>query len=141
MNYADSAGAESVSKIDESVWKAGQHRSRLKSERAAGARLATVRIFAAAALLGALVLFMNSSQFGLALKTVVAAGAAAVAYYALSTRRYGIAAVFAGIAVLFNPFFAIFNLAGVWGAGSLLAAMCAFLVSLIWLRGQHRWSA
>jgi hypothetical protein len=141
MSYTEPATAESVTKIDESVWKAGQYRSRLKSERAAGARLAAVRIFSAAALLGTLVLWLDASQFGLLLKTVVAAGAAVVACHAVSMRCYGIGLVFAGIVFLFNPFVAIFNLSGVWGVGSLLIAMGSFLASLVWLRTQHRWSS
>ena len=141
MSYTEPITAESVTKIDESVWKVWQYRSRLKSERAAGARLAAVRIFSAAALLGALVLWIDASLFGLALKTIVAAGAFVVGWHAASTRRYGIAAVFAGIALLFNPFVAVFNLSGAWGAGSLLIAMGAFLASLVWLRAQRRWSS
>ena len=66
------------------------------------------------------------------LRFLVVAAAVAVMLQTLRTRRYLSAALFAALAVLFNPIAPVFGFSGDWQRALLLASAAPFVASLAW---------
>lgn len=130
MDHSESA-AQTVTHLDESMWRAWGERDRMKKRRAPGMPVAAVKCFCIAVLMAGLILWTDASRFAFGLRTVVATGAAMGAWQAASLSRYGFAAAFALLVLLFNPFVPVFSLSGSWQLGFLVAAIGVFASSLM----------
>ena len=136
MRSPETMQAEAVNEIDHAVWRGWESRGQRRDQRAGAARIIAVKWFCIIALLATALFWMYASPYGLVLKTIVASGAIAVMCQALSARRAGFAAVFALIALLFNPFIAVFGLSGAWQFGAVVGTVLPFAASLVWLKSR-----
>jgi hypothetical protein len=140
MEHFELISSETVNELDASVLRAWRIKDRRRNEREAAGRFMAVKCFCIAALMAAVV-WLHAVHFETALKTVVSAGAAIVAYQACSARRYGFTTIFALIFVLFNPCISIMNLSGSWEFAVLVATIAAFSLSLFKLRSSEYMSS
>ena len=83
-------------------------------------------------LLAAAMLWSGGEPYQTAIKFIVTAGAIAVMLQALQGGHYPFAAVFAVLAIVFNPVVPIFEFSGVWQRALLVASAAPFVASLAW---------
>jgi hypothetical protein len=94
----------------------------------------TMKWVSIAALLLVMTFWPASSSFQTELGLVVTIAAAVVVVQASRLKNYPWAAGFVGIAILFNPVFPVFRLAGILGLALVVFAIAPFIVSLAALR-------
>lgn len=121
----------SVKQLDEAVWRVWEGKNRLADRQAAAWRRFAVKGFCVALLLLTVGLWTYASRFQPALRTLIASGAVWVGFQSFRARRYGLAAVFAGLAALYNPLVPIFEFSGNWHLMIVLASAVPFAASLM----------
>jgi hypothetical protein len=67
---------------------------------------------------------------------IVAAGAIVVMFQAFQARNYAVAAVFAALALLYNPVAPVFSFSGDWQRVLVVGSAVPFVVSLAWRKRQ-----
>lgn len=87
-----------------------------------------------AALLLAMAFWPAASSYQSELNLVVSAAAVVVLLQAYRAKNYPWAATFLVIALLFNPLFPVFRLAGILGLALVVFAIAPFALSLVKLR-------
>jgi Family of unknown function (DUF6804) len=87
-----------------------------------------------AALLVAVLFWNSGANYQLELNLVVSVAAVVVLVQAFQAKKYGWAACFLVIAVLFNPALPVFRLAGGVGLALVVLSIAPFAISLIALR-------
>jgi hypothetical protein len=133
MDYSESA-AQTVTHLDESLWRAWGERDRMKKRRTPGTPIVVLKCVCIAVLLAGVILWTDAPRFAFPLRAVVAGGSALVAWQAASLARYGFAAAFALLFLLFNPLLPVLSLSGSWEVGVLVVTIGVFASSLMWLR-------
>jgi hypothetical protein len=128
--------AVGVKELDESIWQAWKAKNALRERQAAAAWLMTAKCASLGVLLATTILWKYLSPYEVAMRFALAVGALVVAGQAWRLRRYGFAALFAAITVIYNPVVAAFPMTGGWPAALVFLTVLAFAASLIWLRGQ-----
>jgi hypothetical protein len=103
-------------------------------------RTKVVKWVSIAALLLTVLFWSAAANFQLALNVVVSAAAVVVVVQAVQTKRYGWAAGFAALALLFNPAVPVFRLSGGFSLLLVGLSIAPFAVSLAALRAQPRLS-
>lgn len=111
-------------------WPDWQARNRRQDRRGAALRAKLTSGAAAAALVLALSFWGRAADYHAWLGVVVCASAIRVAFLAGSARRHDWAVLFVGIAVLYNPVFPMFTLAGTPAFLLVAASVAAFAASL-----------
>ena len=118
--------------LDEARWQAWVAKGRTADERAKDSRLRALKWIATVGLLATAVLWSRAEPYEVVVRFIVAAGAIAVMLQTLRSGRYAFAAVFAAVAVLFNPIAPIFGFSGDWQRMLLVASAAPFVASLAW---------
>jgi hypothetical protein len=85
-----------------------------------------------AVLLAAAALWSYLASFEIVVRFIVAAGAAVEMFEAFRARRYAVAAVFGGLALLYNPVAPLFSFSGGWQRALVVASAVPFVASLAW---------
>jgi hypothetical protein len=132
MNPKNVKVATDAKPLDEAVWHAWVAKGRAADERGRSSRLRALKLGSIATLLSAAVLWSRAMPFEIAVRFLVLAGAIAVMLQSLGTGRYLFAAVFAALAVLFNPIAPQFEFSGDWQRALLVASAAPFVASLAW---------
>ncbi|MGA2133556.1 MAG: DUF6804 family protein [Bryobacteraceae bacterium] len=89
------------------------------------------------ALLAAAALWSQTAPFDTVVRFLVAAGAMVVMFQALHEKHYVVAAVFAALALLYNPVAPVFGFANGGQRALVAASVVPFAASLAW-RGSQR---
>ena len=118
--------------LDEARWRAWVAKGRAADERGNITSLQTLKWLAVSGLISVAVLWSRAAPFDMVLRFLVVAAAVAVMLQTLRTRRYLSAALFAALAVLFNPIAPVFGFSGDWQRALLLASAAPFVASLAW---------
>jgi hypothetical protein len=118
--------------LDEAVWQAWVARGRAEDRRGNEARAASVQWVLIAVLVAAAGLWSQLAPYSVAFRFIVFAGAITAAFHAFGARRYGFAAAFGALALLYNPVAPVFDLSGDWQRALVGASAAPFIASIAW---------
>jgi hypothetical protein len=121
-----------VQPLDEAKWKAWVQRGKARDHRSKATRLNVVKGISIATLLAGAVLWRNAAPYEFALLAMVTAGAIYVLSQAIQERRIAFAALFAALAVLYNPAVPLVHSFGGWQRAAMVASTIPFVLSLVW---------
>ena len=125
--------------LDEAVWQAWVEKGRAQERRNGAARIEAVKWVSVAGLLVVAGLGSHLASYDSVIRFLVAASAIVLMFHAIHAGHYAFAAVFASLAVLYNPVAPVFSLSGQWQRGAVVATALPFAASLAWrnLRMAH----
>jgi hypothetical protein len=118
------------------MWRAWQRRNQLQEMQGAAMRTKLVKWASITVLLLTAALWSHVTDYGIFVRFAVAAGALWVAQQAIGQRAHVWAAVFIGLALLYNPIVPVFVLAGGTQLGLVLASVVFFAASLVLLKSS-----
>jgi hypothetical protein len=116
--------------LDEAVWQAWLEKGRERDRRNSAARMVAVKWVSLAGLVMVAALWSYLGPYDVIARFVVAVGAIAVMFHAIHDGRYAFAAVFAAVALLYNPVVPVFSFSGDWPRALVLASAVPFVASL-----------
>ncbi len=117
-------------RLDEAVWQAWVEKGRARDRRNSAARLTAVKWVSLAGLVVVAGLWSLLGPYDVVTRFIVAAGAIVVMLHAIHAGHYALAAVFAAVAVLYNPVAPVFRFSGDWPRAVVLASAIPFVASL-----------
>lgn len=118
--------------LDEVAWRAWGAKGRAQDRRDSATRVKAVKWVSIAVLLIAAGLWPQLTPYEVVVRFLVAAGAIVVMFEAFQARNYAVAAVFAALALLYNPVAPVFSFSGDWQRALVVASAVPFVVSLAW---------
>jgi len=118
--------------LDEVAWRAWGAKGRAQDRRDSATRMKAVKWVSIAALLVAAGLWSQLTPYEVVVRFIVAAGAIFVMFQAFQARNYAVAAVFAALALLYNPVAPVFSFSGDWQRVLVVGSAVPFVVSLTW---------
>jgi hypothetical protein len=119
-----------VKPLDESVWQAWLAKGRVQERRRGASRVTVAKWISAAVLLISVGAWSQLAPYEVLVKFLVTLGAITVMLQAFHARHYAVAALFAGVAVLYNPAAPVFSLSGDWQHAVVAATVFPFVASL-----------
>ena len=137
LEKSESAWAPPATRpLDEAVWQTWVAKGLAQDRRSSAARIKAVKWTSLAALLAVAGLWSHLTPFETAIRFLVTASAIIVLFQAFQARHYALAAVFAALALLYNPVVATFTFSGGWQRAVVLASAVPFVVSIAWRNGR-----
>ena len=129
----------SVKSLDEAVWQAWKAKGRTQDRQGRDARMKALKWGSIVALLAVAALWLQLAPYEIVIRWVLAAAASRMMFEAFSKRRHAVGAVFAGLALLYNPVSPVFGFSGNWQRTLVVASAIPFITSLAWrdLRAAH----
>ncbi len=118
--------------LDEAIWKAWVAKGRWRDRRGSVGRVNAVKWISIAALLVAAALWPKLPAYEVLAKFVVGAGAIVVMLDLARARQYMFAAVFGGLALLYNPLVSVFSFSGDWQRAVVVASAALFAATINW---------
>jgi len=115
-------------------WPDWLERNHLQDLHGVAVRTKWTKYASMAVLLAALVFWSDVANYQILLGFLVCVGAVRIAFLAAADLRYGWASLFAGMALLYNPVFPAFALAGRAAFFLVIASITAFAASLYLLK-------
>lgn len=128
----------SVKQLDDSMWRAWSEKSSFADAKANSRRLKSVEWFCIAVLLAITVLWPHAIHFQLFLRVTLMFGAVIVGMQAARQHRFVLAAVFGGVALLYNPLAPVFELSGTWHWLIVLSSAIPFVTAAMVLNSRSR---
>ena len=125
-----------VKPLDEAVWQAWKAKGRDRDRKDREIRITALKWCSIVALLA---LWSQLTPYEIVIRCVLAAAAAGMMFEAFSKRRHAVGAVFAGLALLYNPVSPVFGFSGNWQRALVVASAIPFITSLAWrdLKAAH----
>jgi hypothetical protein len=119
--------------LDEALWTAWKLRGRQRDARRAALFLKAAKCLSITSLWIAIAGWLSGiALYDMVLRLSVTAGAVVVMSQALRLRRYAYLALFASLALLYNPVASIMSFSGGWQRTVLLTSAVPFAASLAW---------
>ncbi len=118
--------------FNETAWQAWVAKGRTHDKRGSAARGKLVRWIPIAALAVTVALWSQVAPYETAVRFLVAAAAIVVMFQAFHDRHYAIAALFAAMALLYNPVVPVFSFTGGGWRVLVIASVVPFVASLAW---------
>jgi hypothetical protein len=122
--------------LNEALLQAWVAKGLAKEERGREARRKAAKWISIIVLLAVAGLWSYAAPFEVAIRFIVAAGAAIVMAEAFQTRRYVFAVGFGALVLIYNPVAPVFSFAGDWQRGLVLASTIPFFVALTWRKAN-----
>jgi len=119
-----------VKPLDEAVWQAWKAKGRAQDRHRREARIKALKWGSIVALLAVAALWSQLASYELVIRCVLAAAAVGTMFETFNKRQYALGAVFAGLALLYNPVAPVFNFSGNWQRALVLASAIPFVISL-----------
>jgi hypothetical protein len=116
------------------AWRAWQAKNRLQDERGVNLRARLTKCAVIAVLLLTITCWSYAADYHLFVRFAVCAGAVRIASLAISGRKYAWAAVFVGMALLYNPVVPVFALSGSLDLLIVIASLAPFLAAFAVLK-------
>jgi hypothetical protein len=131
--------APAVEPLDEAVWQAWKAKGRARDRQGRETRLKALKWGSIVALLAVAGLWSQLTSYEILIRCVLAAVAGGMMFEALNKRQYGLGAVFAGLALLYNPVAPVFSFTGNWQRALVFATAIPFVKLLAWrdLKAAH----
>jgi hypothetical protein len=119
-----------VKPLDEAVWQAWKAKGRTQDKQGREARIKALKWGSIVALLAVAGLWSQLAPREIVVRCVLAAAAVGTMFEAFNKRQYALGAVFAGLALLYNPVAPVFNFSGNWQRALVVASAIPFITSL-----------
>jgi hypothetical protein len=116
--------------LDEAVWQAWKAKGRAQDKRGREARIKALKWLSMVVLLSLAALWSQAAPYENVMRCVLAAAAVGMMFEAFNKRQYALGAVFAALAVLYNPVAPVFNFSGNWQRALVVASAIPFVISL-----------
>ena len=123
-------GSPQVKPLDEAVWQAWKAKGRAQDRQGREARIKALKWGSIVALLAIAALWSQLASYELVIRCVLAAAAAGTMFEAFHKRQYALSAVFAVLALLYNPVAPVFTFSGNWQRALVVASAIPFVLSL-----------
>jgi hypothetical protein len=138
LEARETPGLSLTKPVDERVWQSWVSKNRAQDRRNNAAFLKGVRCLAIAGLLVVAGFWSHLGSFDLAARFIVATGATVAMFQAFHARQFVFAALFAAVAVLFNPVAPVLSFSGDWQRFIVIASILPFFVSLLLAQFHER---
>jgi len=122
--------------LDEVRWQAWLKKGRAQDRRDAAARLTAVKWISLGALATVASLWSNISPYESVARFIVTAGAIVLMLRAFHAGQYAFSAVFAVLALLYNPVAPLLDFSGPGQRALVLASAAPFVASLAWRKAR-----
>ncbi len=119
-----------VKPLDEAVWEAWKAKGRAQDRKGRETRIKALKWGSILALLAVTGLWSHVTSFDIVIRCLLAAGAVSVMFEAFNKRQYALGAVFAGLALLYNPVAPVFDFSGNWQRALVVLSAVPFAASL-----------
>jgi hypothetical protein len=124
--------APAVKPLDEAVWQAWKAKGRARDRQGLETRIKVLKWGSIVALLAVAGLWSQLESYDILIRCVLAAAAGVMTFEAFNQRQYALVAVFAALALLYNPVAPVFSFSGNWQRALVLATAIPFVTSLAW---------
>jgi len=122
-----------VKPLDEAVWQAWKAKGRAQDRKGRETRVKALKWASIVALLAVFALWSQLvPPYETLVRCVLAAAAVGMMIEAFNKRQYVFGAVFAGLALLYNPVAPVFGFSGNWQRALVIASAIPFVTSLAW---------
>lgn len=128
----------SVKQLDGSMWRAWSEKNSFADANANSQRWRSMQWSYIAVLLAVTALWPYAIHFQLFLRVILMSGAVIVGMLAARQHRFAFAAMFAGVALLYNPLVPVFELSGTWNWLIVLASGIPFVTAAMVLNSRSR---
>jgi hypothetical protein len=118
--------------LDEIAWEAWKARGRARDRRGREDRIRALKCGSIVALLALTAFWSQLTSYEVVIRSVLAAAAFGMMLEEFKTRQYAFAAVFAGLALLYNPVAPVIDFSGNWQRALVFASAIPFVSSLAW---------
>ena len=128
-----------VKPLDEAVWQAWKAKGRAQDRKGLETRIKALKWVSIVALLAVAALWSQLTSYEIVIRCVLASAAAGMMFAAFKKRQNALGAVFAGLALLYNPVVPVFVFSGNWQRALVVASAIPFIASLAWrdLKAAH----
>jgi hypothetical protein len=128
-----------VKPLDEAVWQAWKAKGRAQEMQGRESRIKALKWGSIVAFLAVAGLWSQLAPHEIVIRCVLAAAAVGMMFEAFRKRQYAFGAVFAGLALLYNPVAPVFGFLGNWQRALVAASAIPFVTSLAWrdLKAAH----
>ena len=116
--------------LDEAVWQAWKAKGRAQDKRGRETRIKALQWGSIVAFLAVAGIWSQVPSYDIVIRCVLAAGASGVMLEAFNKRQYALGAVFAGLALLYNPVAPVFDFSGNWQRALVVLSAAPFAASL-----------
>jgi hypothetical protein len=123
--------------LNEALWRAWIARGRAQDRRSSAARIKAVKWVSIAGLLAAAGFGPQLAPYEVVVRFIVTAGAMIVMAQAFQAKFYAIGALFAALALIYNPVAPAFGFSGGWQSAAVVASAVPFLASLVWRNSRN----
>jgi len=124
--------APAVKPLDEAVWQAWKAKGRARDRQGRETRIKALKWGSIVALLAIAGLWSQLASYDILIRFVLAAAGVAMMFEAFNKWQYALGAVFAGLALLYNPVAPVFSFSGNWQRALVVASAIPFVTSLAW---------
>ncbi len=124
--------AHAVKPLDEAVWQAWKAKGRARDRQVRETRIKALKGGAIGALLVVAGLWYQLASYEIVIRCVLAAAAGGMMFQAFNKRQYALGAVFAALALLYNPLAPALSFSGNWQRALVVASAIPFVTSLAW---------
>ena len=121
-----------VNPLDEAVWQAWKAKGRARDRQGRATRIKALNWGSIVVLLTVGGLWSQLASYEILIRCVLAAAAAGMMLEAFNKRQHALGAVFAGLALLYNPVAPVFSFSGNWQRPLVFASAIPFVTSLAW---------
>jgi hypothetical protein len=121
-----------VKPLDEAVWEAWKANGRARDMQGRETRIKALKWGPIIAVLAVAGLSSQLAAYEIVIRCVLAAAAAGMTFEAFNKRQYVLGAVFAALALLYNPVAPAFDFSGNWQRALVVASAIPFVTSLAW---------
>jgi hypothetical protein len=119
-----------VKPLDEAVWQAWKVKGRAQDRQGRETRIKVLKCGSIVALLAVAGLWSQLAPYEVVIRCVLAAAAAGMMFEAFNKRQYAVGALFAGLALFYNPVAPVFDFSGNWQRALVVASAIPFVISL-----------
>jgi hypothetical protein len=116
--------------LDEAVWQAWLEKGRAQDRRSSAARMKAVKWVSIAGLLTIVGFWSHLAPYDVIVRFMLTTGAIVIMFRTIHMGQYVFAAVFAALALLYNPVVPVFSFSGGWQRAVVLASAVPFAASL-----------
>ena len=124
--------APAVKPLDEAVWQAWKAKGRAHDRQGRETRIKALQWGSIVALLALAALWSQLAPYETLVRCVLAAAAVGMMFETFNKRQYALGAVFAALALLYNPVAPVFSFSGTWQRALVVATAIPFVTSLAW---------
>lgn len=122
--------APAVKPLDEAAWQAWKAKGRARDRQDRETRIKALKWGSIVTLLAVAGLWSQLASYEIVIRYVLAAVAGGMMFEAFNKRQYAFGAVFAGLALLYNPVAPVFSFSGNWQRAFVVATAIPFVTSL-----------